>query len=241
MGQPTPPGDIPLYDGLGTEWNDVLSAVPEEARSTVGSAIKGRISDYDTRLNSYKNWDDVIKSGDPEHVKTALGVYNTIENKPQEVYELLGRHLGISTAEAKKVADAVESDESGDPRIEEMQRRIDTMTQILVGKHQEELRSVQLKEQEDALAKELSDLKTKHGEIDEEHILMLMSHNNVSAEDAYKQYEALVTKIRGNRPAPMVLGSSGGIPRQGVNPRTLDSKDTKNLVATLLQQSLQGR
>lgn len=241
MTMPTPPGDIPLYDGLSPEWNDVLGAIPEDLRGTVGPVLKSKVSSYEEKLNSYKSWDDVIKSGDPEQVKTALGVYQTIENRPQEVYELLGRHLGISTAEAKKVADAVENDESGDPRIEEMQRRMDAMTQILVGKHQEELRSAQLKEQEDALTKELSDLKTKYGDYDEEQILLRMSHKGISAEEAYKEYEAMVDSIRRTRPAPMVLGSSGGIPRQGVDPRKLDSKDTKNLVTQLLQQSLQGR
>jgi hypothetical protein len=240
MGQPTPPGDLPLYEGLGSEWNDVLKDIPEEIRGNVGSALKNRVSDYETRLGSYKQWDEVIKSGDPEHVKTAMGVYQTIENKPQEVYELLGRHLGISTAQAKEVAQELEDDNSGDPVVAQLKQQVDMLTQVIVGKHQEEIKNTQLQQQEAALSKELGDLKNKYGDFDEEQILLRMHVKGVSAEEAYKEYEAMVDSIRARRPAPMVLGQSGSIPRNGVDPRKLDSKDTKNLVAQLLQQSLGG-
>jgi hypothetical protein len=238
MGQPTPPGDIPLYDGLGTEWNEVLSVIPEEVRGTVGSALKNRVADYETKLSSYKDWDDVIKTGNPELVKTAIGTYEVIENRPQEVYELLGRHLGISTQQAKKVAEELEDDNSGDPIVTQLKNQVDTLSQIILSQRQEEMKSTQLKQQEDALAKELDNLKSKYGDYDEEQILYRMHDKGLSAEDAYKEYSAMVDSIRARRPAPMVLGQSGSIPRQAVDPRKLDSKDTKNLVAQLLQQSL---
>ena len=241
MGQPTPPGDLPLYDGLGAEWNDVFGVIPEDKRGEIGAVIKSRISDYDNRLNSYKNWDDVVKTGNPDQVKTALGIYNLVENRPQEVYELLGRHLGISTQQAKEVAETVEGSDSDDPRIVEMQKRIDTMTQIMLAQKQDEVRLSQEAEAEAALNKEMDSLRNKYGKFDEEQILLRMVHKGLSAEDAYKEYEGMVSQIRSTRPAPMLLGQGGSIPRQGVDPRSLNSKDTKDLVANILKQTLGER
>ncbi len=241
MTNPTPPGDIPLYDGLGTEWNEVLNAIPEELRGTVAPAIKSKVSSYDEKLNSYKAWDDVIKTGNPDLVKTAIGTYEVLENRPKEVYELLGRHLGISAAQAKEAVQELDSDDSGDPVVAQLQQQVDTLSQIILSQRQEEIKSTQLAQQEAALGKELDSLKQKYGEYDEEQILWRMHDKGLSAEDAYKEYEAMVNSIRAKRPAPMVLGQSGSIPRQAVDPRKLDSKDTKNLVAQLLQQSLPGR
>jgi hypothetical protein len=241
MTNPTPPGDIPLYDGLGAEWNDVFSAIPEDIRGTVGSAIKGKVSSYDEKLNSYKSWDDVIKNGDPDFVKTAIGVYQSVENRPKEVFELLGRHLGISTEQAKEVAQELEDDNSGDPVVAQLKQQVDTLSQIILSQKQEEIKNSQLQQQEAALAKELDAVKAKYGEFDEEQILWRMDVKGMSAEDAYKDYEKMVDGIRTKKPAPMVLGQSGSIPRQAIDPRKLDDKDTKNLVAQLLQQSLPGR
>ncbi len=63
MGQPNPPGDLPLIEGLSAEWNEFVSAFPEEQRNVLGPKLKERISNYESSIESYKQWDDLQKSG----------------------------------------------------------------------------------------------------------------------------------------------------------------------------------
>ncbi len=234
MGQPTPPGDMPLFEGLGTEWNEIVGAFPEDKRAELAPKLKARIDAYEP----LKQWEDFQKSGiTAEQASNALNLYSTIENNPKQVYETLGKYLGVTKEEVKEVVEATQQEINEDPRLKAIQQQVDTLSQIMLAQRQQSDSEQQAAEAEAALEKEMNALKKKYSDVDEEEIIMRMIHNNVTAEQAYQDYSAKIAQIRERRPAPSLLGSGGTIPRRDIDPAKLDSKDTKNLVAQMLEHA----
>lgn len=235
MGQPTPPGDMPLYEGLGVEWNDVVSAIPEDRRAELAPRIKERLDAF----TPLKQWEDLQKSGiTPEHAGTALNVFSYIENNPREVYKAIGEHLGITPQEAKEVVKDLEKEnkETGeDSRYQTLQQQVETMAQILVAQRQQSTQEQEVAKQNEAIDKEITELKKKYGgEVNEREVLLRMLNDNMSAEEAHLEFAALAAEIRKRRPAPMLLGAGGTVPKNAIDPTKLDSVKTKNLVAQML-------
>lgn len=239
MGQPTPPGDMPLFEGLGVEWNDIVGALPEDRRSELAPKIKERLSEFEP----LKQWEDLHKSGiTPELADTALRLLTTVENDPRQVYDTLGSYLKITPAEAKKVVEEIKQGDPDDPRIATMQEQINTLGQVLLAERQLSKQEHDIKEQESALDKELIELKKKYGEdVPEDEILMRMSHKNMTAEQAYQEYASRADAIRSRRPAPFVLGTGGVAPNRTIDPTKLDSEGTKSLVAQMMRQANSDR
>jgi DNA-binding protein H-NS len=237
MGQPNPPGDIPLIEGLGSEWNEFVSAFPEDKRNELGSKFKERVSEYE----SLKGWEDFQKSGiTPEHAGTALNLYSIIENNPQQVYETIGKALGITPEQAEDIVEEVESGDPDDPRIATMQQQIDTLTQIALAERQMTTQEKQAKEADMAVENDIQNLKKKYGDsFPEDEIIMRMLYKDMDAEAAYKEYSDHAEGIRARRPAPYVMGSGGHVPDRSIDVKSLDNKGTKNLVAQMLEHANQ--
>lgn len=242
MGQPNPPGDLPLIEGLDSSWNDFVSAIPEDKRAELGPKLKERISGYESQVKSFEPWAEFQKSGvTPEHAGTALQVFSVIENNPKEVYEAIGRSLGITTAEAKEVVKEIEAGDPEDPRIKTLQEQVDTLAQITLAQRQLSTQEQEAAEQDELLENELGDLKKKYGDFPEDEIVMRMLHKGLTAEDAFAEYNGRVTEIQKRRPAPMIMGSGGTIPSKAIDPTKLDSKSTKQLVAQMLDHANSAR
>jgi hypothetical protein len=250
MGQPNPPGDLPLIEGLGSEWNDIVSAIPEDKRAELAPRLKERVSGYESKVKEFEPWADFQKSGiTPDFADSAVRLWAQIENNPRMVYDTLAEHLGITPAEAKKVVEETqqtgsagtkpEFDIENNPKFKTMQDQFNTMAQVMLAQRQSSEQEQLVAQQEAALDAEIKGIQAKYGkDIPEDEILMRMLHKNMTAEDAYKEYNERVTNIRARRPAPIVMGASGGIPnRQAIDPTKLDSKQTKNLVAQMLEHA----
>lgn len=243
MVQPNPPGDIPLIEGLGSEWNELVNYIPEDKRSEFAPKFKERIGSIEQQYEPLKQWEDLQKSGiTPEHAGTALSLFSIIENNPREVYETLGKHLGITTQQAKEVVEAVEDGDQDDPRIIKMQQQIDTLAQIELAKHRQNTEEQRIQEQDAALEAEIKGIQKKYGtDIPEDEIIMRMIHFNMNAEQAYQAYAERVSEIQRRRPSPMIMGSGGAVPHQSIDPKKLNNAETKNYVAQLLRHANQER
>jgi polyhydroxyalkanoate synthesis regulator phasin len=244
MGQSNPPGDnVPLIEGLGPEWNDIVSAIPEDKRGELGPKLKERVSAYDNQLKEYEPWAQFQKSGiNPQQVGSALDLYTVIENNPREVYDTIGKHLGLTPAEAKAVVDEAQKQQqtgvaSTDPQLVALQNQVETMSQIMLAQRQMSAKEQAEAQAEVALESDLSDLKKKYGDYNENEIIMRMLHQDMTAEEAYQDYSGFVDQIRSRRPSPMVMGSGGHVPTRTLDPTKLDSKQTKNLVAQMMEQA----
>lgn len=233
MGQPTP-NDMPLFEGVPAEWNDIVSAIPEDKRSELGPILRDRVNQYEP----LKGWSDLHKSGiTPEFAKQGVDLWATIENNPRTVYDTLARHLNITPEQAKEVVEEIEDADQDDPRIKAMQEQINTLAQLTVAKEQQTRQEKMQAEQEAALDKDLNDLKKKYGDVDEEEIVMRMLQRDMTAEEAYQSYAEKVNGLLKRRPSPMVMGAGGVIPRNAIDVTKLDNAGTKNLVAQMLQQA----
>lgn len=235
MTQATPPGDLPLYEGLGVEWNDIVGAFPEEKRAELAPILKSRIDAYEP----LKQWENFQKSGiTPEYAGTALDVFKLIEDNPREIYNTIGKYLGVTPQEAKEVVEAIEDDNGDDPRIKSMQEQIETLGQIALAQRNQTTAEKQAAQEEALLEKELSALKKKYGDdVDEEEVIMRMYNKNLTAEQAHLEYSAKVTALRARRPAPMLMGGGGAVPRKDIDVTKLNSADTKNLVTQMLENA----
>lgn len=234
--QVTPPGDIPLFEGLGVEWNDIVSGFPEDKRAELAPKLRDRISAYEP----LKQWEDLHKSGvTPDQAGTALQLFSVIENNPKEVYDTLAKYLNITPAQAQEVVEEIQEGDSTDPRIQAMQQQIETMSQILIGQRQMSVKQQQEAEAETALQKEIETVQNKYQGTDlpEKQLMMRMLHLDMTADQAAQDYLKEVDAIRSRRPAPFVLGSGGNIPSRGIDPVKLDSKERKNLVAQMLDHA----
>lgn len=245
MGQPTPPGDIPLYADLGVEWNDVLSGFPEDKRAEFAPKIHEKLNEKLKTFEPLRQYEDFHKSGvGPDHIGTALQVMSTIENNPHQVYEMLGKYLNITPKQAEEVVKDVknnqESDES-DPRYEALQNQVNTLAQIALAKRNEEEQSALAAQQDRALEEELSNLKKQHGDFPEDEIIMRMLHKDLTAKQAFDEYAQFVEGIQRRRPAPFVLGSGGAVPREPLDVKKLTGPQTKDVVAQMLQHANQER
>jgi hypothetical protein len=250
MGQPNPPGDMPLIEGLDPSWNEFVSAIPEDKRAELAPKFKERISGYESRVKEFEPWESFQKSGiTPDFADSAVKLWAQIENNPRMVYDTLAEHLGITPAEAKKVVEETKPpgvtdtkaafDIENDPRFKNLKDQVNTLAQVTLAQRQFNEQEQRVAQEEAALDAEIKGIQSKYGQdIPEDEILMRMVHKNMTAEEAYQEYNGRVTNIRARRPAPMIMGSSGAIPgRQAIDPTKLDSKQTKNLVALMLEQA----
>lgn len=230
-----PDGDTPLYEGLGSEWNDVVGAFPEDKRSELAGALKSRIDAYEP----LKQWEDFNKSGiTPDQAGQALNVYSTLENDPRRVYEAIAKHLGITPQQAQVAVEEIEEEDEGtDPRFKTMQQQIETMGQILLMNKKQETEAALQAEGEASLQRDLDGLKKKYGDVDEQEVIFRMLHANMTPDQAYQDYTKKFDQIRSRRPSPLVMGGGGQVPQKAIDPTKLDSKETKNLVAQMLQHA----
>jgi len=241
MGQPLPPGDnVPLIEGLDASWNEFVSVIPEDKRTELGPKLKERVSSYENQVKEFEPWSQFQKSGvTPDHVDTALRIFDYIEKNPKDVYEAIGKSLGITTAEAKEVMqDAkkeIKEGDPSDPKIQALEQQVATMAQIMVANQQLTVQEQQAAQMDAEVDREMSDLKKKYGDFNEREVLMRMAQDGMSAEDAYQDYNSFVTEIRSRRPAPMIMGSGGTIPSRAIDVTKLDSKATRNLVAQMFE------
>jgi len=243
MGQPTPPGDLPLIEGLDPSWNELVNYIPEDKRAEFGPKLKERVTSATSEYEPLKQWEGFQKSGvTPDQADTALRLFNLIETNPRQVYDAIAGHLGITTEQAKEVVKEVKADQAANPydsKIKTMEEQMATMSQIMLAQRQMTAKEQQDAEMDAVVDQELSDIKKKYGnDVPDDQILMRMYTKNMTAEEAYQEYAGFVTDVRSRRPAPMIMGAGGNIPsNRAIDPTKLNSKETKNLVAQMLDHA----
>lgn len=229
--------------GINPSWNDVLNYVPEDKRNEVIPKLQEWDKNYQKVQSEIAPWKDFISSGvDPETAQFSLNVLSTLEANPRMIYEALGNHLGITPGQAKELVEDQglleaekqlnkQTKELDDPRLTKLQEQTDAMARILLARREEEAVAAE----EAALDEELSALRDKYGEYDEEYVLAKM-HAGMDSEEAVKAYIEHEEAILRRRPvAPRILGGGGQIPSPAIDPGKLDSKGTKELIVQMLQ------
>lgn len=242
--------------GMNPAWNDLLGIVPSQLHSQVTPHLQKWDQNYQQGIqkvhSQYEPWKPFIDNGvDPEQVEFSLGLMNAISTNPQEVMTALqewidseGGQDGQNGQQGQFDQTQQRSDQydpndiTSHPKFREMEEALQTMAQLMLNQRETE----QAEQEDKQLDAEITRLQNDEqlGGFDEKWVLSLVANNEgMSLEDGVKEFhslrENLVTNSR--RPGPPVLGSGGAFPNSTPDPRKLDSKDTRNLVASMLQQA----
>lgn len=238
--------------GHNPAWDEVLSLLPEQFHSVVtpafskwDQAAQSRIEAANAELKQFEAYKPYVEHGiNSDELEQGLRLLYEINNNPQNVYEALKNSYNFGQQPETSQGNVSEEEnplEGLPPEILEKLANHDNMLQAV---SQIVLNDAQAKQDaaaDSALEKELNDLKTAHGEYDEDYVLAKMQLG-MSGEDAVKSYQALVQRITPQPFAPTLLGSSGGngVPSSAIDPTKLSSKETRNLVAQMAEAAMRG-
>jgi hypothetical protein len=230
--------------GINPAWNDVLSVIPEDLHSQItphfqnwDKQAQSRIEQANSQLSEWEPYQAFKEHGvTPQELEQGLRLMYEINNNPENVYKALAEHHKFTSEEP---SEEQPDDTSSDPRYAKLEQGLNTLAKFQL----EQLEAKKQAEQDAALDKELSDLKKKfadRGDFDTDFVLTKML-NGKPGEKAVEEFYALRDSILNKKSfAPKVLGSSRGgtgYPSQAIDPRKLDGKATRSLVAQMLEQA----
>jgi hypothetical protein len=240
--------------GLNPAWEPVLSLLPEQFHNVVtphfqqwDQAAQSKIEAANSSLKEFEPFKPLLEHGISfDEVTNGLRLAYEINNNPENVYKAL--------VEAYKFGQQPETpneDNEGESDLiaklpPELQSQLGQQGDLLKTVAQIVLNDAQAKQQATAdkeLDDELNSLREKIGDYDERYVLSLMQ-GGMSAEEAGQAFVELKQSFNQSRPfAPTVLGGSGGsgIPSNAIDPTKLSSKDTRSLVAQMLEQAAKQR
>ncbi len=233
-------------------WNNLMQVVPSQLHSQVTPILKEWDQNYQQSIQKvhseyepYKAYEPFVQQGvDPSDIEFSLGLLNAISTNPQEVLtalsEWVAQENGQQVQEQGQYGSTPQSpdfDITSHPAYQELSGVVESMAQILLSQKEAE----QQYEQDEMLEQELTSLKEKYGEFDEDYVLGVALNTDGNIEAAVQKYQQLSQGILSGKrpPGPPVLGSGGASPNTQFDPRKADSKDTKAYVASLLQQAAQ--
>lgn len=231
--------------GPNPAWNDVLSVLPDQFHQMVtphfekwDQAANSRVESVNSQLKQFEAYKPFAEHGiSSDEIEQGLRLIYEVNNNPQNVYDALAKayNFGQAAAAPNNTSESGEAETSqADPRYDQLQNGLQLVSQIVLADAQ----AKQAAQADWALDKELNELKEKHGEYDEKYVLAMMQ-NGMSGEEAVQAFNNLKTNFAQNRPfAPNILSTASGgagVPSNAIDPTKLSSKDTKSLVAQMLE------
>jgi len=230
--------------GGNPAWQEFLDVVPQELHHQVTPLLekwdKGVQDRFQKVHSTYEPWKPLVDAGvDPEHASFGVQFLDYLQENPQDAYNMIGEYYGIS---AKQAQELVEQGQDGEPneedpydsRFTEIERQNKIMAEVLLDNQNRESEM----QAEAELDTEFNQLYQKYGRFDEstENIILGLMSSGMSSEDAAQTYFSNLERAAGARtPKPLIMGSGGGAPGQGVDVKKLDEKGTKNLIVQYLQ------
>jgi hypothetical protein len=234
----------------------LLKDTPDEHRTILEPYIKKwdagvsrRFSELQGQLKPYKEF------GELEQVEQAMQFYRMLEddNEARKIYESLNEYFnpqkpGGTTPGANgqvPLGDPGEEQEFQElpPAIMQQLQRQEQILQALAQNYLSQQQESQQAEEDRLLEQTLSQLKAEFGEFDEDYVLAKM-YNGADPADAVKAYQAMMQQqlaaYQQKQRTPPTLGGGGTVPQESQNLANVPSKDLKNFVAGLLEQSNNG-
>lgn len=261
-----PSGDVqvPASDQSGNSgpnpsWGEVLSILPEQFHSVVTPHFSQWDQAANSRIESikaeYKDF-DVFKEHGIGHEDLAQGIrlMNMINENPQEVYDSLAEHFKLgqpNPAVTPPVGKPGEEDDGtytgdasqyNDPRVDQLQQGVELMAQVFLEQQKNEAAQAATSE----LDNDLAQIKEKHGEFNEQHLLPYIHYGleqgltvQKSAEAYFAMRDEMIGAHQAAKPfAPNLMGGSSGngvgLPSNATDVTKLSGNDTRQLVAEML-------
>jgi hypothetical protein len=236
--------------GPNPAWNDVLGVLPEQFHEAVtphfqkwDQEAQKRIESVNQQVQQFEPFKPFVENGiSPTDLEQGLQLMYQLNANPQAVYNALAEAYGFnSQAPGNEVAEEETSEEQNfqDPRFDQLQQGLDLVAQTIL---QQE--NAKIEAQADAeIDAELAELKKQHPNISEEFALSLMV-NGFDVNQVGEHWQNVSQNILQSNPrpfAPSVMGTSSGgtgLPSQAIDPRKLDGKSTRDLVAQMVRAQM---
>lgn len=241
--------------GPNPAWSEVLDLLPEQFHSVVtphftkwDQSAQSRIEAANNSLKDYEPYKPFLEHGiTSDEMEQGLRILYEINNNPRNVYDALAEAYKYNAqAQESPVANPNGEGEEENPlaqlppevmsQLGQQGDLLQTVAQIVLN----DANAKQAAQADNELDAELNALKERIGDFDEGYVLAQMQ-NGYSAEDAGNAFLALKQSFIQNQPfAPGILGNSNGgsgVPSNAIDPTTLSSKDTRSLVAQMLEQA----
>lgn len=214
--------------------------VAEQVFKEWDSNTTKRFQDLHSEYQGKYGWaDSLLEQYEPDDVAAAVQIAEQLQADPQGFISRLQNNLGIMEQGPDDFGpygaeDGNEDDPYAD-RFSQLEQALATVVEQLQGQQ-----SAQQQAQEDAeLEKALTELKTQHGEFDEDWVLTRAMKNGGDLDKAVQEYNAWVEQVRTQalRPSPRPLGQGGGLPSSDIDPTKLNSRETRDLVTKILNEA----
>lgn len=235
--------------GGNPAWESLLGEIPEDLHEKITPHLQEWDRGVQQRFASYEPYKEFLDGGvDAENLRMGLGLLQAIEQDPKSVYEALGQQFQLQKKEPEQPAGIPPELEGLPPaaikRIQEMEEKYNNLFQgheAIAQKLVNDDRAAEEAREDQILDRKMSELREKYGEYDEGYVLAKM-HAGMKPEDAVESWNQLVDGIVANRrpPAPKILGN-GSVAMPGdkkIDVTKLGPKDTKNLVAQMLEDAV---
>jgi len=252
-------------------WDDIRSSLDEFSFSKIEPHLKKFDSEAQKRIESLNSqvkevgWArEISEQGiDPDRVKMALAMAETLDADPKEFYNLIGQHLqeqGLLTPEAQEALDeAADSDDAYVPphlqaQLEEMQQQQEQMREYFEQQQYEEIQR-----QADAeIASEVDELKASNPNFDDFDVkqvlnvaLQITQRNQLqgvqrvatlaeAAAEYQQMQQHLLSRQGGSAPRTLPV-TGGGAPSQApADPAKMSKQEFMQMIAQDVK-NLQGQ
>ena len=254
--EPTDQGSFVQSEGGNVAWQPFLDVLPTSLHPTVtpvlqqwDKGVNERFREIHSQYEPYKAYQPLIDNEVPlESIEYAPGLMEQLNQNPRGIYDALvqtfadewGLNQGAPVADPGYTDQPFGEEGYVDPRVAQLEEGFKQLAGLIIGEREQVAQQQQLQEADTQLDQTLTDLKTRHGDFNERVVLGLML-SGMEPDEAVAEYQSSVNSaLEASRrpPAPGVI-SQGGVVAPSQDVRKLDGKDTRALVAQMLQQANQ--
>lgn len=238
----------PPWASFVEKFPEAYRGIAEEAAKEWDSGVTKRFQDLHSTYEPYKPF---VEEWEPEAIGQALALAQALESDPQSFYESLARAYGFAeeqgAQEQQQVAPQAPGFDENDPyapRLQQHEELLRTLADHILGQEEARTQAEQQAQEDQWFDQAMTALKSQYGEFDEQYVMHQIA-NGVDPDVAVQNFQSTVNswaqkQIAPARQAPRVMGASGGLPSGQVDPASLNSRDTKDLVAEYLRKAQGG-
>lgn len=242
-------------------WAELLGVLPSSLHPTVkpyldkwDKTAQDRITRVQSEYTPYKEF----LTTPPEQLQASMQLAQMIATDPRAFYdrmtEYYGEEWGLGQGLDTDNADDdfnLDEEDTGDqqidlsdnPLLQQIQEQQDTIAKVLAAQLQERQANEEKAATEAATSEIMAEMGTiakQYGfaeglppELERMVLSLALQNEGVTLTQAAQQVMAIAQP---KQPMPRIISPGGGVPAGGIDTRNMNSKDTKSLVATILEQ-----
>lgn len=254
--------------GSGTQndgnpaWNELLGVLPSSLHQTVrpylekwDRGVQDRFTQVQSQYAPFKEFQGV----DPEQIRASMQLAQLIATDPRSFYDRMTNHYGqewglADQGQGADDADDYDFDDEDDegidlennPYIRQLQEQQDTIANFLASQVQREQAEAEARAVDEAgeqIQGEFAAVAQAHNlselpvQAEKMIISLCMANEGLTIEQAAQEVMPLFAP---KGPGPRIVSPGGGVPANNLDPTKMDSRQTKDMVATILAQAAQA-